>query len=141
MEFAFVPQSVLALFNKDKSTQSHLNVLFSSAIVILALLVWRWLPTSRFVPHVCLAQYMLHVPCPGCGITSSLVAFSRLDLRAAWRANPIGPFLGIFLSLQVPARTVAIALKNSERAVNWLSSVASRMLVAGLILVWISRVA
>lgn len=137
MEIAFCPTRLLKLLSGDNGTQFHLNILFSS-ILILLLACGSFSPLA-LVPHICLAQYLFGLPCPGCGITHSLVASSRLDLRVAWADNPVGPFLAAYLCFQVPARTLAIWWARSERAVVVSSSVASRALVAGLLIVWLYR--
>jgi len=45
----------------------------------------------------CLFEHLLGIPCPGCGITTSLFAILTGNLVAAWSANPCG-FL-VFASL------------------------------------------
>lgn len=140
MEIALLPGRLLGLFSGDQATQFHLNILFSSLLVLFSLLACGSPFPLAFVPHICLAQYLFGLPCPGCGIMHSLVAFSRFDLRVAWADNPVGPFLGAYLCFQVPARMLAISWTRSERAVVAFSSVASRALVVGLLVVWVYRI-
>lgn len=35
------------------------------------------------------------LPCPGCGLTRSVMAAYRLDLAMAFRLNPLGPFFAL----------------------------------------------
>src|ERR1700675_1384402 len=129
VEIAFVPQWVLNFFSEKKNIQHHINVLLS--LILLLLLSSKYI--TNHVPHFCLAQYLFRMPCPGCGITRSLFALYRFDFRIAWLENPIGPFLGVFLCIQFPARVLAIISKNFERMFVLASSFTSRMLVAGLV--------
>jgi hypothetical protein len=140
MEIAFVPSWLLNLLNRQKHVQWNLNVLFSSMLIVSSILLTSLDHVANLVPHVCLVQYFFRVPCPGCGIIRSLTAFARLDLRTAWLNNPVGPFLGVFLCLQIPARISALLFEHLERAVIACSSVVSRVLVVGLLIVWLYRV-
>jgi len=140
MEMAFVPGWMLNFLSREKGAQGHLNILLSSMLITTILAVASPDNISNFVPHVCLFQYLLRVPCPGCGVTRSLMAFAQLDFRTAWLYNPVGPFLGVFLFLQIPARILALASAHFERVVVRFSSLTSRALVTCLILVWLNRI-
>jgi|SRR6266850_1024049 len=139
MEIAFVPDWVLRHFSKEKSVQRHMNVLLSCSVAALALLLFNSGQISTIVPHFCLVQFLFRVPCPGCGITRSLSAFFRLDLRDAWSNNPVGPFLGAFLWSQIPGRVLAIRSKHFECGFIEFSSIAGRILVLALVAVWLCR--
>lgn len=140
MEIAFLPNWMLASLTPNESVRWHLNVLCSCILVTLALSFSAADGISAVIPHVCIAQYLFRIPCPGCGVTRSLVALSRLDIGAAWNDNPVGPFLGGFLLLQIPARILAICSSQFGAAFNGFSSAASRVLIVGLISVWLHKI-
>lgn len=75
--------------------------------------------------------------CPGCGVTRMSLSLLRLDLMAAWRANPglllLSPVLAL-LSLRLAARYVrtgAARLTGRENALVWCMAVL--MLAYGVI--------
>ncbi|MEO5822556.1 MAG: DUF2752 domain-containing protein [Vicinamibacteraceae bacterium] len=43
---------------------------------------------------------MAGLPCPGCGVTTSLLALGRADIGAAWHANPAGAGVAVLLGGQ-----------------------------------------
>ena len=45
------------------------------------------------LPDLCLFHRLTGLDCPTCGLTRSIAAAARLDLGAAWRFHPFGPFL------------------------------------------------
>ena len=55
--------------------------------------------TKIYQKPLCLAQNVLHIPCPGCGLTRGFIAIMQLDLWNATRLNclSIPLFLGISL--------------------------------------------
>ena len=57
----------------------------------LALLFSRMFPAAA-VPAVwvCPFQRLLHLPCPGCGLTRAFCAISHGEFAAAWALNPFG---------------------------------------------------
>ena len=82
--------------------------MFLSAIALLALI-----PLLRFVPHLCLMKTLLHVPCPGCGITTGLRSLIALNIPAAWRANPASLIIFVGLAVQLCLRPLALLSPNS----------------------------
>ena len=45
---------------------------------------------ARWTDAACLFRGLTGLPCPGCGITTSLLALARGDAQASWSANPAG---------------------------------------------------
>jgi|HubBroStandDraft_5_1064220.scaffolds.fasta_scaffold543289_1 hypothetical protein len=133
MEIYLLPNWMLERLALSPSQRLHLNAFASALLAILAA------PMLVEVPHVCLFQYFLHVPCLGCGITHSLISMERLDLSGAIRANPAGIVVAAFLGVQLVARPVALLADRGEPAIARLSRRASAFTVAALIFVWIWR--
>ncbi len=139
MEIAFVPKRILSRLSECANVQVHLNVALSSSV----LLVLSLLPCAKtvlsWIPHRCLAQLLFNIPCPGCGILHSLSAVSSFHMSEAWRYNPVGPYLALFLILQIPLRLIAIRLPTWERSVLIVSDVASRAVALTLVFIWLSK--
>lgn len=133
MEIYLLPNWMLDRLALSPAQRLHLNAFASALLAILAA------PTLVRVPHICLFQYFLHLPCPGFGVTHSLISMGRLDLSGAFRANPAGIVVAAFLGLQLVARPVALFAERLEPAIARLSRRASAFTVAVLMFVWIWR--
>ena len=99
MEIVLVPAEWLRPFCAEAARRLQLNLAASAVIVIVFFLVFPPGLLTR-VPHECLVLALLGVPCPGCGITTSLFHLTRLDARASLAANPAGIFLAVSLVIQ-----------------------------------------
>lgn len=138
MDIAFVPNCLLARLEQDAERRIHLNVFFSAIILfVVAVFVVRYQATLDTLPHVCLVQAVGRIPCPGCGVTRSILALLSGDPSRAWQANPAGPILCLAVGCQVPLRLLALTgMMNSK-----LAMVASRgmtaVILAVLILNWL----
>jgi len=83
---------------------------------------------------------LLGIPCPGCGISHSVMAAYQFDLTKAWLANPAGIGVALLFFFQIGARPVAIALPRASAAVSSISQYGSNFSVIVLFLVWTYRV-
>jgi hypothetical protein len=82
-----LPQGVLETA-PDRRAPRHMPLWISLGFVILAFgvqLAVRWqIPFPQ-----CMLRKFTGIPCPTCGCTRSLLAWSNLDLPAAFRFNPL----------------------------------------------------
>jgi len=92
------------------------------------------------IPHVCLFQYFLGIPCPGCGMTHSLIAALHGDWLASWRANPMGIPLAAGLIGRPFFRLAARLRPQLRRAVERSLSQQAVVFYVGLAVVWVIRV-
>jgi hypothetical protein len=140
MEIAFLPAWILRRLSDDRAAQVHLNILIScSSLLLIFLLIPGMIRAVLSVPHVCLMETLLQLPCPACGLSASLLAAGRLDLPSAWSHHPVGPFLVAFVLLQLPARLIALQHAKWERCVVSVSQTLSRLLVAALLVLWVGE--
>ena len=97
-------------------------------------------PIIPHVPHFCLMKKLLGIPCPGCGISHSIMAAFRLDIAKAWFANPAGIGIALLFSFQIIARPFAIVLLAAAGMVSSISRYGSNFSVLLSFLVWTYRV-
>src|SRR5258708_33156136 len=76
--------------------------------------VWAmplWFAAAVLLAHgpvaFCLVETLSGIPCPGCGVTRSLLALSRGDFRLSLAMNAAGPFVALFYITQV---VIAVAV-------------------------------
>lgn len=133
MEFDLFPRAVLNRLGVPTCLQRDVSLLISSLLVLLIL------PVLGLIPHVCLMQTLLHVPCPGCGVSHAMMAACQLNFGRAWGLNPGGLALAVFLMMQVVVRPVVLLSSRLRPAVDWFSQYGSGVVLASLLVVWIYR--
>jgi hypothetical protein len=134
MEIDFCPRWILAKLRVPERIQNHFAILISTLAILLVV------PIIPHVPHFCLMQKFLGIPCPGCGISHSIMAAFEFDLARAWFANPAGIAVALLFAFQIIARPVAIALPRASVAVSSISRYGSNFSVVLLFAVWAYRV-
>ena len=134
MEFDVCPSWLLSKLCIRQQSRQHF-AFFASTLSALVLL-----PVITYIPHVCLMQAVLGIPCPGCGISHSLTAILRLNLVGAWQANPAGTAVASCCGFQLLARPIAMMSPRTGEMVSKASHHISRAAVGSLLLMWISRV-
>jgi Protein of unknown function (DUF2752) len=94
---------------------------------------------ARWTGAACLFRGLTGLPCPGCGITTSLLALGRGDLQASWAANPAGVAVAVLLAGQAGVALVAIRRSRGDtrgmRSLTWLD----RIGLGGLLAAWAGR--
>ena len=134
MEIDFCPRWILTKLRVPERSQHHFAVLISTLFVLLLV------PLVPHLPHFCLMKKILGIPCPGCGISHSVMSAFRFDLAKAWFANPAGIGIALFFAFQIVARPIAIALPRAAAAVASVSRYGSNLTMVLLFLVWTYRV-
>jgi hypothetical protein len=134
MEINFCPRWILAKLHVPERSQRHLAILISTLAALMLV------PVIPHVPHFCLMKKVLGIPCPGCGISHSVMAAFRFDLAKAWFANPAGIGVALLFSFQILARPLAIALPRTAGVVSSISQYGSNLSVILLFVVWTYRV-
>jgi hypothetical protein len=95
-------------------------LLLSIGIVLLScLLVVR--PDQRMefgflpgipLPDTCLSRTVLHIPCPGCGLTRSFVYLAHGQWNASWNVHKLGWLLALVVVMQIPYRAFALVKRD-----------------------------
>jgi len=134
MEIDFCPRWILAKLHIPESCRHHVAILLSTLVVLFIV------PIIPHVPHFCLMKKLLGIPCPGCGISHSIMAAFRFDMAKAWFANPAGIAIALLFCFQIVARPFAIALPQAAKAVSSISRYGSNFSVVLLFVVWAYRV-
>lgn len=134
MEIDFCPRWILVKLRVPERSRRDLAILLST------LAIFMLVPIIPHVPHFCLMKKLLGIPCPGCGISHSIMAAFQFDLVKAWLANPAGIAVALLFSFQIVARPFAIALPRTSAAVSLISRYASNFSVVLLFAVWAYRV-
>ena len=139
MEITFLPNWVLGRLSSDPRKRVLLNFALSATLLLIFFAILNAERALAAIPHVCLMQWLLSVPCPGCGIVTSLAALAHLHFREAYRANPAGPVLAFHLLLQMASGTVGAMSSDRQKAMLSVVRASSYAALTGLLLVWVIR--
>jgi hypothetical protein len=109
-----------------------------AAVALIA--VPQTLPViAGWTDAACLFRGVSGLPCPGCGITTSLLALARGDALASWAANPAGVAVAAMLVGQAVVAAVAMGRgAPADGGLRWLTWL-DRMAIGGLMAVWVGR--
>jgi hypothetical protein len=87
----------------------------------------------------CLMWTLAGCPCPGCGVTTSLIALGAGDLRQALRSNPAGIAVAAALAAQAILAAHGMRRGGHEPAGRaWLGRL-DRLVVGALAAAWMAR--
>ncbi len=133
MEISVIPLGLLRRAGLTADCAAHAAV-FLSTLLVIALL-----PLASLLPHVCLLQYLCGMPCPGCGILTSMRAIVTANFAAAWKANPASLAIAGVFGFQLLAQPVAVVWNRSREIVSRTSRYMSSAATAALFAVWVVR--
>ena len=89
----------------------------------------------------CSFQFLLGIPCPSCGMTTSIAHFVRGQFLASAQANVAGLLLGLFCAVQIPWCWISIRIGRLWKVVHpdvvVLWSLATLLLIA--VFQWVIR--
>lgn len=88
----------------------------------------------------CLFKKLLAIPCPGCGITTSVAALIHGHWREALAANAAGPLVVLFAAVQLLLSGAAAAHFLSVAKIVRLSRMNDQVLLTFLLLAWLTRI-
>lgn len=105
---------------------------------LAALHVWEPSPDPR--SSICLSRRLLHLPCPGCGLTRASAHLAKGEWGAAAADHPLAPVLAAELALGWIAWGVLLARGKPAVRPGWLDPVLLAH-AAVLVALWLGRVA
>lgn len=127
------------MFTLNYSIQHELNILFSNIfiLVIFGALGNNILAILNLIPHYCLIDKLLGIPCPVCGMTRAFCEISNWNLISASTLNFASFFVASYFLLQIPLRIATIASKRLRSKTNKISRTASNILLIIVLANWV----
>ena len=133
MEIAFIPRFLLKWFAAKNINQIHLNIFLSNFLVVLTVAFLGSQPLLiDKIPHKCISQALLHINCPGCGISTGLMSLFNFRISDALAANPVSILLGAFMLFQIIARPIAILKEQLSKKIIKASLISNYILLSVL---------
>jgi hypothetical protein len=139
MIFAFLPKALTRSIGGDANESWHLNVVLSHSMLLVLVFFSPALASMSGLGQICLFRYLADIPCPGCGVTSSVVAISKGDIARAVKTNPAGVVVVAGIAAQAFFHGMAVCWPKQERGVARLSTGLAWCVLGCLVLVWLWR--
>jgi hypothetical protein len=89
------------------------------------------------LPETCPSRSLLHVECPGCGLTRSFVHLAHGNWCAAWNVNRAGLFVALAVILQIPYRLAGLWSPSGFPLGSWLPRLFGILLIVLLLCNWL----
>ena len=140
MELAIIPRCIIRKYFHEDSNQIHANILMTSVLVIVLFILLSNYHIHLSLMHcLCISQEILNMPCPGCGVTRSILALVDGNILAAWNSNPAGLFLFVYVLAQIPLRIIALKYRTAQIRIFQISQIGSNIVFVVLIMVWLEK--
>ncbi len=138
MVIAFIPKVILKLFYTDYLRQYELNILLSNILLIVVFVVFgnSLIGFLNLIPHFCLFDKIVGIPCPFCGITRGLCEISKGNIGSAFELNVASFFIALFFLSQIPFRILTILNPNTLQDVTKYSNMMGNILLILIGLNW-----
>lgn len=91
------------------------------------------------LPGFCLFKTLTGIPCPGCGITRSILALLGGDAASSFRLNPAGPVVVMFFAVLLVVALVDLRSRVAPEKIAAIRIHCDRALAAALLFSWIIR--
>ncbi len=132
--------------NAPPTRQRHWEMLAAAGFISVAAACMQVLPDQHValaylptwvVPPTCPMHAMLGIPCPGCGLTRSIILLAHGNLGGSLEMNRMGLIFGLAILAQFPYRIAALARPGRTILSRpWTKGIAAA-LIAGLVINWL----
>lgn len=139
MQITLIPTSAFKRYGPFGIDARHVNVLVSGTILIL---LFSWHDGLRYItglPHICLFEYVLGIPCPGCDITAALVKLAGLDVYGSLLTQPCAVVLVVTFFGQLIVSAAHVSQHLDLNAANKSARALGNVFVSVLLLFWFYR--
>jgi hypothetical protein len=123
----------------DPDAAHHAKVLVGSCAVAAVFLHASLLRAVTSLPHFCLFERLLGIPCPGCGMTGSLASLANGDLASSLALHPVGVGLVLAVAVQSLARAARLLRWAPAGAPERLIRTLNGGILVALLAVWAQR--
>lgn len=124
----------------------HLVVLAACASILLSAMLLTPAPNKetplrigeKALPSLCVMKQAIGLPCPGCGLTRSVVAAANADWTGSLSHHRIGILVLLYLVLQSLTRIAWLSLPSLRERLTGYCRVLDLSLIPILILIFIN---
>lgn len=139
LDVALLPRRLFKRLPLGHGAAHHVNVLLSVALITLIFLSERAFRFVESLPHWCLVEGLLGVPCPGCNISGSLSLIAHGAFASSLRLHPCGVLLVGVVAVQSAARVAVLLRLAPECSANGLIKTLGESFILALLLCWLFR--
>lgn len=135
MEISIVPRFLIKKISDNNIQQVNWNILISTCFILLLIPLIN-ISILNSIPHFCLFEKIVGIPCPVCGVTRSVFSLTQLNFIESFNYNPAGILIVFSLVLQIPLRIIALLKQNYFQIVQKISKIVLFIAIFSLLLQW-----
>jgi len=142
MEVAIIPEWLFKLLSLDERKKYEANVLISNLLIIIAFAIFgsRLLILANELPHFCLFNKIIGIPCPVCGITRAFCELSKGNITQAYYLNLSSLFVASFFVFQIPLRICSLYKPETQKIVTKISKTLGRLVLVIIVANWLINI-
>lgn len=103
------------VFRKPVKGEVNYELLWGAVGLALLLAAWCWPFWGEYYAAVCPMKMIFGVPCPLCGGTRAMHAWTHGHLLESWGWNPLGAIISALATLYIPYAALALLMPNIPR--------------------------
>ncbi|MGQ8335929.1 DUF2752 domain-containing protein [Sunxiuqinia sp. A32] len=135
MEISIIPRFLIRRISDNDIQQINWNILIST-ILILFSLIFINLSMMNAIPHFCLVERLIGIPCPVCGVSRSVLSLYDFKIMDSLKYNPNGLLIAIAFLTQIPLRMIALFDGKYYPMIEKISRSMTRLLLVTLLTYW-----
>ncbi len=142
MNFLFLPHFLIRRLSRNDGEAVHMNALLSVLLTAIALESVGSSGVANIVdllPHFCLFEEVLGIHCPGCDMTTALVALLQLNVYRSIQIQPCTAALVITVFVQSVIRGCHLLRCVNFSQANRSVEILDQVFLAVLISFWFVR--
>lgn len=139
MEVSIIPRFLIKKISNNNIQQVNWNILISTCLILL-LIPFINISTLNSIPHFCLFQKIVGIPCPVCGVTRSVVSLSEFNIVESFSYNPAGILIVFSLVLQIPLRIIVLINEKYFKIIQKFSKIVLFIVILSLLLQWFLKI-
>jgi hypothetical protein len=139
MEITIIPRWIIKYVCANSRKQYDTNILISNLLIIsvFAVLKETIIDVLNMLPHFCLMNKMLDIPCPACGITRAFCELSKGNFEQAYKLNFSSIFVAFFFLFQIPLRICSLLKHDFQKNVARISRICENMVLYVILINWV----
>lgn len=142
LRFTFAPSPLFRLREctfENAFANYQLNVLLIGGLAAVLALFTPAIQWMASLPHFCLFERFLEIPCPGCDITLATLTLLDGNIRRSFEVHPGAMLLTLIVAGVAMAKTLYLSRCISMLQLSRINELGHGLLLSGLLLLWLYR--
>jgi hypothetical protein len=124
---------------EDAFAKSQLNMLLIGGLAAVFALFTPAIQWIASLPHFCVFEQLLKIPCPGCDITLATLTLLDGNFRRSLDIHPGATLISLVVGAMAMAKTLFLSKFISMLQMSSINEGGQRTLLVGLLALWLHR--